>query len=266
LLFAACSDSAGPETTTNETSTTSTSVTDVSTTFVTSTTGTTSMSTTLATTTTSIEGTTTTRPPTPTSSPPAATATTARSIFHGSLSDVDAARLAHSYTPECPVGPSDVVMARVTYWGFDGATHTGEIVVARSQGSNVVEIFRRLFEARYPIASIIPIGDLPEGVEDDDPDYNNTSGLHCRFVGGTTTWSEHARGLAIDINPFLNPYKTSTVLWPANSGRYLDRTLGEPGMITGGDAVVDAFGDSGWLWGGYWSSIKDYQHFSVSGR
>jgi hypothetical protein len=72
--------------------------------------------------------------------------------------------------------------------------------------------------------------------------------------------------LAIDINPFLTPFITPNILWPESSGRYLDRNLGEPGLIGDDDEVVRAFEDNGWLWGGYWTSIKDYQHFSVTGR
>jgi hypothetical protein len=196
---------------------------------------------------------------------PATTSTTTLD-YRFTISDVDAARLAHSYTADCPVRPEDLVMVTMDYWGFDSGVQRGQIVVARSQGDKVAEIFRRLFAIRYPIESVTPIGDLPTDIEDDDPDYNNTSGLHCRFIGGTTTWSEHAKGLAIDINPFLNPYITSGEIWPANSGKYRDRSLGEPGMITAGDAVVDAFADSGWYWGGYWRSVKDYHHFSTSGR
>ena len=195
---------------------------------------------------------TTTAPPEPT--------------FSGSIKDVDADRLAHSWTADCPAGLDDVVLVELTHWGFDGEVHDGSIVVARSEGENVLEIFRRLFDIGYPIESVIPIGDLAVGIEDDDPDYNNTSGLHCRRAMGSSRWSEHAKGLAIDINPLQNPFITSNILWPANSGRYLDRDLGEPGMITEGDAVVETFAGRGWLWGGYWDSIKDYQHFSVSGR
>ena len=187
-------------------------------------------------------------------------------VFASSIENVTAERLAHSWKPDCPVSPDGLVVLRVTHWGFDGGAYDGEIVVARAQAEQVEAIFSRLFEIGYPIESIIPIGDLPEGIEDDDPDYNNTSGLHCRFVAGTTRWSEHARGLAIDINPFQNPYVTSSRVWPANSARYVDRTLGEPAMIVADDEVVRAFAENGWLWGGYWNSIKDYQHFSVSGR
>jgi hypothetical protein len=216
-----------------------------------------SSSTSISTTTTTTFSTTTTLAPTTTTSVPGFTAT---------ITDVDAERLAHSHTPDCPVGPSDVVLISLNHWGFDGEVHEGAIVVARDQGENVVAIFQRLFEIGYPIESVIPIGDLPEGIEDEDPDYNNTSGLHCRLATGSTRWSEHSRGLAIDINPLLNPFITPNILWPENSEKYLDRTLGEPGMIVDGDEVVAAFEGNGWLWGGYWTSIKDYQHFSVTGR
>jgi hypothetical protein len=182
------------------------------------------------------------------------------------IEDVDAGDLAHSYTADCPVTPDQVVLVHVRHWGLDGKAHDGSIVVARSQGEAVAAIFERLFEIGYPIQSVIPIGALPKGIEDSDPNYNNTSGLHCRRATGSSRWSEHAKGLAIDINPFQNPFITSTTLWPANSGRYVDRTLGEAAMILADDDVVRAFADHGWLWGGYWSSIKDYQNFSVSGR
>src|SRR5690606_4797614 len=101
---------------------------------------------------------------------------------------------------------------------------------------------------------------------EDEAGYENTSAFHCRFVDGTRRWSEHAFGAAIDINVHLNPYRRGSYLWPEGSGRYLDRTLGAPGMIVEGDAVVAAFDDIGWGWGGRWGSSKDYQHFSASGR
>lgn len=188
-------------------------------------------------------------------------------MYEYSIEDVDDERLAHSYSPGCPVGgPEDVVLVNLVHWGFDGVVHDGSIVVARPQGEAVAAIFGSLFDLHYPIESVIPIGDLPEGIEDDDQNYNNTSALHCRRATGSSRWSEHAKGLAIDINPFLNPFITPNTLWPAGSEKYLDRELGEPGMIVGGDEVVEAFEEHGWLWGGYWESIKDYHHFSVTGR
>ena len=52
---------------------------------------------------------------------------------------------------------SDVVLIELVHWGFDGKVHDGAIVVARSQGKAVAEIFRRLYEIRYPIPQGIKI-------------------------------------------------------------------------------------------------------------
>ncbi len=235
-VVTACQPTAGP---TQPTSTTSTSVVITSTTSTIGTTVTTST-------------TTTTIPPSP--------------VFQASVSDVTAEQLGHSYTPDCPVTLEDLVSIDLVHWGFDGEIHDGAIVVARSEADGVIAVFAGLFDLGYPIQSVIPIGALPEGVEEEDPDYNNTSALHCRLAVGSTRWSEHAKGMAIDINPLLNPYLSATTLWPPNSERYLDRSLAEPGMIEADGAVVSLFAENGWQWGGNWTSIRDYHHFSTSGR
>jgi hypothetical protein len=46
---------------------------------------------------------------------------------------------------------------------------------------------------------------------------------------------------------------------------YLDRSQDLPGMIHPGDIVVRAFARIGWGWGGDWTTIKDYMHFSATG-
>jgi hypothetical protein len=95
---------------------------------------------------------------------------------------------------------------------------------------------------------------------------DNTSAFNCRRVEGSTSWSEHAYGLAIDINPLENPYlRVGQVLPPAGKA-FLDRGRWRRGMIHAGDGVVRAFAAVGWSWGGAWRSLKDYQHFSVNGR
>jgi len=97
---------------------------------------------------------------------------------------------------------------------------------------------------------------------------NNTSAFNCREVTGRPgVWSEHAYGRAIDINPIQNPYVTSKgdVLPPAGA-EYVDRSRTAPGMIHEDDAVVRAFRGVGWVWGGSWTSVRDYQHFSATGR
>jgi hypothetical protein len=96
---------------------------------------------------------------------------------------------------------------------------------------------------------------------------DNTSAFNCRKVSGSTSWSEHAYGRAIDINPVENPYVASDgTVHPRKGRRYADRSRRAKGMVHAGDATVRAFARVGWGWGGSWSSSKDYQHFSASGR
>jgi hypothetical protein len=96
---------------------------------------------------------------------------------------------------------------------------------------------------------------------------NNTSGFNCRGVPGSNSWSEHAYGSAIDINPVQNPYlPTPGDIQPRRGLRFVDRSRQHPAMIHEGDPVVRAFDGVGWGWGGRWSSLKDWQHFSRNGR
>ncbi|MGB7860195.1 MAG: M15 family metallopeptidase [Acidimicrobiia bacterium] len=164
------------------------------------------------------------------------------------------------------MGAEDLQLVTFTYWGFDGESRDGNIVVHSGVSRAVLAVFDSLFDNRYPIESVIPIGDLPVDAES-RPDYNNTSGFHCRVVEGTNRWSDHAYGLAIDLNPLLNPFvDRDGEIWPTGAERYLDRGLGEPGMIDPAGGVVLAFESIGWEWGGNWQSIKDYHHFFAPQR
>ena len=180
------------------------------------------------------------------------------------ITGVTAERLGHSWSEGCPVAIEDLRLVRVDYLGFDGDQHRGELVVHEDHALPIVEVFATMLAIGFPIESVIPIGDLPKDAED-NPDYNNTSLFNCRFVEGTSTWSQHAFGRAIDINPFQNPFVDEDRIWPTGAEEYLDRDRDEAAMIHPGDGVVEAFASIGWPWGGNWNSLKDYQHFSSTG-
>jgi hypothetical protein len=187
--------------------------------------------------------------------------------FHGSVSRIKVIRdrMTSSWRPGCPVPLWKLRYLQVSFWGFDGKARVGELVVRRSQAWPVVRAFRTLFRARFPIRRMRLVDEY--GADDDaSMAANNTSAFNCRLATGGSSWSEHAYGRAIDINPIQNPYvKGSTVLPPAGR-RYLNRSRKAKGMIHDGDVVVRAFAAIGWEWGGHWSSLKDYQHFSSTGR
>ena len=97
-------------------------------------------------------------------------------------------------------------------------------------------------------------------------DGNDTGAFACRPVRGATVFSQHAYGLAVDVNPFQNPYLKDDVVLPELASSYRDRDRHRPGMILAGGPVVRAFAGIGWTWGGTWHSLQDLQHFSANGR
>jgi hypothetical protein len=177
-----------------------------------------------------------------------------------------AADLPASWRPGCPVRVEDLRAVDAAHWGFDGQVHQGRIVVAADRVDDVVGVLRDLFDARYPIEQMRPIDEYG-GSDDASVDANNTSAFNCRLAtGSTTSWSEHAYGRAVDLNPLVNPYVRDGVVLPPQSARFLDRTLQDQGVIHDGDPAVTAFESRGWVWGGHWRTSKDYQHFSTTGR
>ena len=189
--------------------------------------------------------------------------------YRSSAEPIDAAlaaRMGDTWQPGCPVALSDLRHLTLSFWGFDGKPHTGELVVNASAAADVRKVFGRLFEVRFPLEEvrIVEPADLaaePTG------DGNTTAAFVCRPVrGSTTTFSAHSYGLAVDINPFQNPYKKGDSVLPELASAYLDRSRARPGMIRKGDAVTRAFAEVGWTWGGSWSSTKDIMHFSANGR
>jgi hypothetical protein len=169
-----------------------------------------------------------------------------------------------TWEPGCPVAADELSWVRLTFWGFDDQRHTGELLVNRSVAEDLVAVFRTLYRDRFPLEELRittrqELDAAPTG------DGNDTGAFVCRSsTGSTTTFSQHAYGLAIDVDPFQNPYTKGDLVLPELASSYLDRADERPGMVT--DEVVAAFARIGWEWGGDWQSLKDYQHFSQNGR
>jgi D-alanyl-D-alanine carboxypeptidase len=170
-----------------------------------------------------------------------------------------------SWHSGCPVPLSDLRLLTLTYRGFDGRTHTGQLVASRDAAGTLVSVFRRLYAAGFPIRRMELVdrygGDDYRSIEAD-----NTSAFNCRAATGSTHWSQHAYGRAIDVNPIENPYVSGGTSSHPASKPYLDRSRHRPGMAFEGGVLVESFRAAGWGWGGTWSGIQDYQHFSSNGR
>ena len=191
-----------------------------------------------------------------------ASASSAAPRFSGSIEPVRRDDLRHSYRVGCPVAPTQLRTVVVSYRDFGGNAQTGRIVVARRVAADVVAVFRRLWQARFPLRRLRPVSSY-RGDDDASMAADNTSGFNCRFVEGTSAWSMHAYGEAIDVNPVENPYVRGSRVEPPAGRAFLDRTRVRPGMATRGGVLVRAFASVGWKWG---ASFGDYQHFSTTGR
>jgi len=170
-----------------------------------------------------------------------------------------------TWNPSCPVPLDELRYVRLPYWGFDDRPHGGELLVNARVAEDLVAVFRVLFESRFPIEDMRIVAG-PDVTAPPTGDGNNTTAFVCRSAVGSSRWSEHAYGLAVDINPFHNPYVAGTSLIPELSGAYTDRSWRRPGMVVAGDEVTEAFALIGWGWGGEWNSSKDWMHFSATGR
>jgi len=170
-----------------------------------------------------------------------------------------------SWHAGCPVPISGLRLVKLRYWGFDGRVHNGRLVVNEDSTAAVVSVFRQLYSVRFPIRRMRLVDDYG-GSDFGSIEADNTSAFNCRAATGSTHWSEHAYGHAVDVDPIENPYVSSGQTSHRASVAYLDRSRHRPGMAYSGGALVEAFRSVGWGWGGDWSgSVKDYQHFSRSG-
>ncbi len=153
------------------------------------------------------------------------------------------------------------VLITVIYWGFDSKPHRGQLVMHHDLVEDVQTIFEDLYAMHFPIEKVIPI--VVYGWDDDaSMADNNSSGFNYRFINHTKTLSNHAFGMAVDINPRINPYFTRYGTYPTNGNYNPIR----PGTFVRHGPAVEVFTSRGWIWGGNFQSNKDYQHFEKSIR
>ena len=181
---------------------------------------------------------------------------------------------AHEYHAGCPVGLSQLRLLGVRYVGFDGRSHWGELVVNARVAPDLSRVFEKLYAMRFPIHHM-QFGDTYGALKNVPRDGDFTASFECRQAssspctktanGTTGSWSEHAFGEAIDLNPVENPYVGCGMTRDRTALSYVDRSRVRPGMVT--PRVIEIFRQIGWGWGGSWTgSTKDYMHFSATGH
>ncbi len=189
------------------------------------------------------------------------------SFYAQEISDEIFARMeGKSYPADCAVAREDLRYLHLLYKDIENNTHEGEMVCNKLIADKLTDIFRKLYEADYPIERMSLIDDF-DGDDDASMSANNTSCFNFRVVKGTKKISKHGYGLAVDINPRYNPYihtmSGETVIEPENGAQYADRTADFDYKIDEDDLAYKLFTEAGFTWGGSWNSVKDYQHFQM---
>lgn len=186
--------------------------------------------------------------------------------FESSISPITEeirSKMQSSWNEGNPVPLEDLRYVTLNHWGFDYTVHQGELIVHKQVAEELVTIFAELFECKYPIEKmrLVDVYNAEDTLSCED---NNSSAFCSRRAVGKDEWSDHSYGLAIDINPLLNPYQRGDLIIPINGKKFLDRTADYRGLITEGDPCYKAFTKRGWLWGGHWENDRgyvDFQHF-----
>jgi hypothetical protein len=173
--------------------------------------------------------------------------------------------LLYTYSEGCPVSIDDLILIRFMHIDFSGNDKVGQIVLNRTISTAFIEVMKIAYEGRYPIHQAV-IMDHPaiKGNDKYSMEANNTSGFNYRRIAGTDRISNHSYGLAIDINPLMNPYLASDGTWyPSKGVKYIDRNEIQAGMLHETHDIVLAFMERGFEWGGSWER-PDYHHFEFS--
>ncbi len=164
--------------------------------------------------------------------------------------------------PRCPRFDA---LAYITadHVAMTGSVARGELVVAKAIASRTVELLRRLHALGFPIHKMALVDDH-DADDDRSMAADNTSAFNFRVVAGTDVLSQHALGLAIDINPVENPWRKPDRILPPEGAAFADRRHVRPGMIVRPGPVVATLDELGWEWGGDWRHAFDDHHIMWS--
>ncbi len=166
---------------------------------------------------------------------------------------------------ELAISYEDLRYVHILHYDFNGNVAEGELICNEYIAQDLMEIFYELYRNEYQLEKVHLIEEY-DGNDTSSMEDNNTSCFNYRVVEGSSSLSKHALGLALDINPFYNPYITynedgSENVSPKDATIYADRSVNFPYKIDENDLCYKLFTEHGFTWGGNWNSCKDYQHF-----
>ncbi|AXC16114.1 hypothetical protein ACPOL_6932 (plasmid) [Acidisarcina polymorpha] len=165
-----------------------------------------------------------------------------------------------SWSPGCPVSLDDLLSIRITYFGFDHLTHKGRLIIHKRFAQEASAIFQELYDIRFPINKIDPYENYEVG--GGNAEKNVTVGFYCRKAqDAPKEWSGHAYGIAVDLNPFDNPFHDAKEGWWPKGADARSKRDDTKGKVSPSTEAFQIFARHGWAWGGFYSGEPDYMHF-----
>jgi hypothetical protein len=178
----------------------------------------------------------------------------------------EAMRQSGVWQPWCPVALPDLRLLTIRFIDFAGIVHDdGELIVHHRLAEGTAALFDALLAQAFPIHSIRSMHHF-QGSDEASMAANNTSAFNCRTIAGSSKFSLHAYGVALDINPLQNPclsFDTNHTpsIAPIAGWEYMNRRNQKPGMVEPILPLAEHAGYS--TWGGSWTDPVDYHHFQI---
>lgn len=169
-----------------------------------------------------------------------------------------------SFKADCPLSLDELCYLSLLHYDLKGEIRCGELICNVAIADDLIYIFRSLYEAHFPIECVLLVDDF-NADDQRSMEANNSSSFNFRYISGSIKISKHGMGMAVDINPLYNPYvklrNGSLHVEPKGAEAYVDRSKEFPCKIDSEDLCCRLFKERGFIWGGDWKSLKDYQHF-----
>lgn len=148
-----------------------------------------------------------------------------------------------------------LVLIDVQYLSTDNRIHKGQILTNKKLEEDVRHIFKFMLDSGFVIDKAIPVVQYNWSDSLSMADNNTYS-----FCYRNVSYSKHAHGMAIDINPRFNPLRWKKENRPNQpEGAVLDTTIN--GTLHIEHIVVKEFKKMGYKWGHQFSRYYDDHHF-----
>jgi hypothetical protein len=145
----------------------------------------------------------------------------------------------------------------VLYYSTDSKLHKGQILTNKKLVVDLKTVFNEMYDEKFVVAHAIPI--VKYDWDDNVSMQDNNSYSFCYR---NSSFSKHAIGMAIDINPYFNP-----VCWKGNLENRISKPIGARhdttvnGTFYSTHPILKEFRRLGFRWGHNFTAKFDDHHF-----